>query len=250
VRHDEQEAMPLSMHLEELRRRLIVCAVAVLGAALIGLVFVDRLRWILIRPAGNLELVFISPPEALLANFRLAFAAGLVLAMPIVLYQVMAFVLPALYKHEKKVVVPVVFMMVLFFFLGAAFAYFLAFPLVIRFLVKFSSGAVLPMFTISRYLAFAINFILAFGIIFQTPLVFFALGRLRIVNAGILRKYRKHALLLILIVSAVLTPPDVLSQLMMAIPLMLLYELGIMMVWLSRAKEARRKKERDNLAES
>jgi sec-independent protein translocase protein TatC len=238
--------MSLSGHLEELRRRLIFCTVAVLGAAVLGFAFVDKLRWILTRPAGNLELVFISPPEALMANFRLAFIAGLILAMPFVLYQFMAFVLPALYKHEKKVIIPVVFMMVLFFFLGAAFAYFIAFPLTIRFLMKFSSDAVSPMFTISKYLTFATTFIFAFGLVFQMPLVFYALGRLRVVNARFLRTYRKHALLLVLVISALLTPPDVLSQLMMAVPLMLLYELGIMLVVLSQGKAERGQKERNN----
>jgi len=236
MRKNSPEALSLTEHLDELRKRLIFCIAAISFTTMICFLFVDKLRWILTRPAGNLELIFVSPPEALLANFRLAFIAGIILAMPFIIYQFMVFVLPALYKNEKKIIIPAVFMMALFFVLGVMFAYFAVFPFTIRFFIKFSSDTIVPMFTVSNYLSFATTFMCAFGLIFQMPLVFFILGRLGVVNARFLRTYRKHTLLLVLIISALLTPPDVFSQLMMTVPLMLLYELGIILVMFSQRK--------------
>jgi sec-independent protein translocase protein TatC len=230
----KKDAQTLVEHLEELRKRLMICAVTVVGATAMGFTFVDRLQNILTRPAGNLQLIFVSPPEALMANFRLAFIAGLILAMPLVLYQVLVFVMPGLHQDEKKIIIPAVLAMVVLFAMGVSFSYLTVFPFAIRFFMNFATESVHPMFTISNYLTFATNFIFAFGVVFQLPLVFYVLGRLRVVNAPFLRANRKYALLIIVILSAVLTPPDVVSQVMMAGPLMALFELGILLVVLSQ----------------
>ena len=221
-------------HLEEVRKRLIIIAIVVLLTTIMSFTFVEQLQWILTRPAGQLEMIFVSPPEALLANIRLAFLAGLTLAMPLILYQIIAFVLPGLYKDEKKVIVVSVFFMVIFFLLGVSFGYFIVFPFSIRFFMNFASDTVLPMFTITNYLTFASNFILAFGFVYQMPLVFYLLGRFGIVSAEFLRSNRKYALLVIVVLSSVLTPPDIVSQLMMTGPLMVLYEIGIFLVVFSQ----------------
>ncbi|MDW7651071.1 MAG: twin-arginine translocase subunit TatC [Bacillota bacterium] len=224
----------LIQHLEELRKRLIICVICVFAATVMGFTLADRLHKLLLRPAGNLELIFVSPPEALMANFRLAFMAGLVMAMPLLLYQLLAFILPGLYKDETKVIIPAVLAMVVFFALGVGFAYFTVFPFAIQFFINFASETVSPMFTISNYLSFATSFLFGFGVVFQLPILFWVLGRLGVVDAAFLRRHRKYAVLVIVIASAVLTPPDVISQAMMAGPLMLLYELGILLVVLSR----------------
>lgn len=226
-------------HLEELRKRLIICVACLVITTVIGLLFVDLLRTILVRPAGDIQLVFITPPEALMADFRLAILAGVALAFPVLVYQLIAFSLPALEKKEKKLLIPGVFAVMLFFAAGVSFAYFVVFPFAVRFFLTFATDSIQPMFTVSNYLSFATNFIFSFGIVFQMPLLFFVLGMLNVVNASFLRKSRKYALLIIVIVSAVLTPPDVFSQIMMSIPLMGLYEIGILMVVFSQ----RRKKE-------
>jgi sec-independent protein translocase protein TatC len=228
------DAQSLIEHLEELRKRLLICLIALIVTTVLGFTFVDLLREILTRPAGDMQLIFVSPPEALMANFRLAFIAGIILAMPLVLYQLLAFVLPALYKEEKKIIIPAVLAMLVFFALGVSFSYFTVFPFAIRFFLNFASDTVQPMFTITNYLSFATSFIFAFGVVFQMPLVFYILGRLHVVNARFLRTYRKYALLIIVVVSALLTPPDVVSQMMMAGPLFGLYELGILLVAFSQ----------------
>ena len=228
--------MTLISHLEELRKRLIICLISLLVTTILAFNIVETLQWVLMKPAGNLQLIFVSPPEALMANFRLAFIAGVIFAMPLILFQCLSFVTPALQGDEKKIIFPAVFFMVLFFCLGVSFAYFTVFPFTIRFFMNFASDVVQPMFTIANYLAFAANFIFSFGIVFQMPLLFYILGRLDVVRAQFLRTHRKYALLIIVIVSALLTPPDVVSQLMMAGPLMALYELGILLVVFSQRK--------------
>ena len=176
---------------------------------------------------------FVTPPEALMADLRLAVMFGLACSACTGLRQP-AFVLPL---DGEKVIVPAVIAVVFFFSLGVLFAYFIIFPFSVRFFLTFASDALLPMFTISNYLSFAVNFIFAFGIVFQMPLLFYLLGHLNIINAKILRRYRKYALLIILILAAFLTPPDVFSQLMMGIPLYGLYELGILLVAASQRKK-------------
>jgi sec-independent protein translocase protein TatC len=224
-------------HLEELRKRLIICVASLAVTTVIGLMFVDLLRNFLIRPAGDIELIFISPPEALMADFRLALLAGVALALPVLVYQLIAYLLPALEKNEKKLIIPGVFAVMLFFAAGVSFSYFIVFPFTVRFFLTFATDSIQPMFTVSNYLSFAMNFIFAFGVVFQMPLLFFVLGALNIVTPAFLRKSRKYALLIITIVSAILTPPDVVSQIMMAIPLMGLYEIGILMVVFSQRKK-------------
>ncbi|MDW7649902.1 MAG: twin-arginine translocase subunit TatC [Bacillota bacterium] len=224
-------------HLEELRKRLIICVASLAVTTIIALIYVELLRSILIRPAGDIQLIFISPPEALMADFRLALIAGIGLALPVLVYQLIAYLLPALEKNEKKLIIPGVFAVVLFFAAGVSFAYYVVFPFAVRFFLTFATESIQPMFTVSNYLSFATNFIFAFGIVFQMPLLFFVLGSLNIVTPAFLRKSRKFALLIIVIASAILTPPDVVSQIMMAIPLMGLYEIGILMVVFSQRKK-------------
>ena len=233
----ETRRLTIVGHLEELRKRLIICLITFAITTAGSFIFVDKLREIIIRPAGEIQLIFITPPEALMADLRLAVMFGLALALPVLVCQLLAFVLPGFETGEKKLIVPAVIAVVFFFSLGVLFAYFIIFPFSVRFFLTFASDALLPMFTISNYLSFAVNFIFAFGIVFQMPLLFYLLGHLNIINAKILRRYRKYALLIILILATFLTPPDVFSQLMMGIPLYGLYELGILLVAASQRKK-------------
>ncbi len=224
-------------HLEELRVRLVICAAGVLVAAVVSFIFVDRLRDFITRPGGDLQLIYVTPPEALMANIRMAFIAGFAFAMPLIFTQLVLFISPALYKKEKRVIIPTVIAMFVLFTLGVAFAYFTVLPFAITFFLKFAAEGLTPMFTISNYLAFATNFLFAFGFVFQLPLVFLFLGKLNLVSAGFLRQNRKYALLVIVIVAAIITPPDVFSQLMMSAPLLVLYEIGIILVALTQRKQ-------------
>lgn len=230
----KKSELSLLEHLEELRRRLFICVIFVAVGTVAGFAFVERIRKLLIRPAGELSLIYVNPPEALVANIRLAFIAGIILALPLILYQVLAFIFPALYKNEKKIIIPIVFFMLIFFAGGVSFAYFTVFPFAITFFLNFAGEDLAAMFTITNYLSFATSLLFAFGLVFQTPLLFYVLGKLNIVSAKFLRRNRKYAVLIIVILSAVITPPDVVTQIMLAIPLIFLYELGVILVVISQ----------------
>ena len=237
---EETRMMSIIQHLEELRKRLLICIVALIVTASGSFLFVDEIRRLLVQPAGSLELIYITPPEALMANIRLAILAGIIGAMPIFVYQFLAFVMPALYKNEKRILLPVVFGMLIMFSMGIYFSYRIAFPFAIAFFLKFASEDLVPMFTITQYISFVTQFLLTFGLVFQLPLLFLVLGLLQVVTAGLLRRIRKYVILLIMVGAAIITPPDVVSQLMIAAPLWVLYEVGILLVWLVQFRKRRK----------
>lgn len=228
--------MPFLDHLEELRSRLIWMAVAVLTLSVAGFFIVTELDVIglLKRPITPLVpegmLLFTSPTEPMTVTLKLSFVIGFVLALPIVVYHVWAFLSPALFEREKKVLIPALLGAFLLFLLGVAMAYFLVLPLALRFLLGFQTQALAPIITIGEYLRFATRLILAFGVIFELPLVTLLLSLLGIINAGTLRRYRRHAIVGVSVLSALLTPADVGTMLMMMGPLLLLYEVSILLV--------------------
>lgn len=228
--------MPFLDHLEELRGRLIWVAVTVLLLSIGGFFIVTELDVIglLKRPITPLVpegmLLFTSPTEPMTVTLKLSFVVGLILSMPVIIYQTWAFLSPALFEREKKAVVPAVIGGFVLFLLGVAMAYFLVLPLGLRFLLGFQTQALSPMITIGEYLKFATRMILAFGVIFELPLVCLLLAALGLIDAGTLRKYRRHSIVGVAVVSAILTPADVGSMLMMMVPLVLLYEISILLV--------------------
>lgn len=227
---DETKKMTIIMHLEELRKRIILCLVALLIASIIGFTFVDNIRKLLLLPAGEIELIYISPAEALIVNIRMAIRFGIILAMPIFVYQFLAFILPALYKNEKKILIPTVFAMFAMFIIGVLFSYKIVFPFTITFFLKFATSDLVPMFTITQYISFTTKFLVIFGVVLQLPLLFLILGILNVVNASLLSKSRKYAIIAIAVIAAIITPPDVISQLMIIVPLWILFEIGILLV--------------------
>lgn len=236
MKRKKPEVMSFLEHLEELRRRLIIIAAIIMIATVICYLFVEDILRILTLPAQDMKLIFLSPPEAFMANIRLAFMAGILVSMPFIIYQIVVFIMPALRRSEKRVVIPLVISMVLFFALGVSFGYCVVFPFAIRFFMSFATSELVPRFSISNYISFVTTFLLAFGIVFQTPLVFWFLGRIGILTPTFLSSNRKYAVLVIAIISAVITPPDIFSQLLMIGPLMVLYELGLFLVKVSQRK--------------
>jgi sec-independent protein translocase protein TatC len=232
-------SMTVLEHLSELRLRLILSAVVLLAAAVFSFTRIGWVRSFLTAPLEGLQLIYLSPPEALTANLRLALVAGAVLAAPLLLYQFMAFLFPAFERREKLLAVVTLFGACVLFCSGVFFAYRIAFPFTIKFFLQFASATLDPQFTISEYLSFVISFHLAFGVVFQLPLVTWALGRMGLLSAQFLRRHRKTALLIMLVLAAVITPPDIISQLVMLGPLFFLYELGILMVVISERKRAK-----------
>lgn len=233
-----EKSMTFIDHLNELRRRLLVIAIAILAATIVSFIYAEPILEVLTK---GISLIYIRPAEAMMAHFRIAFTAGVMLASPVIFYQFIAFLLPALMGREKRLVLVAVFMMFLLFSAGVCFAWFVVFPFALNFFAGFANERLLPYYTVSEYVSFATGFLLGFGLVFQMPLLFWVLGGLGVVSSKFLRKSRKYALIIILILSAIITPPDVISQILMAIPMLGLYELGAILV--AMTERSRRKRE-------
>ena len=229
---DEESKLPFTAHLEELRKRLIVCFIAVGLGFVISYGFKEYLFQILVHPLVKAmqpgdSLIFTGLPEAFFTYLKVAFLAGLMLAAPVIIYEFWIFVAPGLYDKEKRLMLPIVFLSTFFFIGGALFGYFLVFPWGFKFFLGFASDTIRPMPSMKEYLGFSAKLLLAFGLVFELPLVITFLARLGVVSIEFLKKNRKYAILLFFVVAAILTPPDVVTQIMMALPLMLLYEISI-----------------------
>lgn len=216
-------------HVEELRWRLIKSLATVLALSIVSYIFADKLIEAITHPID--EVFFMGPTEAFAVRIKISLFAGLILGLPVILYQAWEFVVPGLYEREVRMVVPVVLFATLFFIGGAAFCFFLVMPIGIKFLLGFGTEKMKPLIAIGRYVSFVGWMAIAFGIVFQLPIVSYFLGRLGILTSGMMRRGRRYALVSILIVAAAVTPsPDVFSQLMLAGPLYALYEASVVLV--------------------
>lgn len=225
---DEPGKMSFFDHLTELRTR-IVWSLVPAGIGLgIALYFTSNVVRLLSRHLET-ELVFTTPTEAFWTYMKVAMIMGLFIAMPIILWNVWAFVAPGLHKHERKYAAPFVIIGSLLFIAGGAFALFVVVPFAITFLVSFGQDQGLrPMITISSYIDFILKFTLAFGVVFEMPVVITLLAMLGVVTPQFLSKNRKYAVLINFVIAAILTPtPDLVNQSLMAGPLIILYEVGI-----------------------
>ncbi|HEU6438075.1 MAG TPA: twin-arginine translocase subunit TatC [Nitratidesulfovibrio sp.] len=225
-------SMTLLDHLSELRVRLVRSLIALAVGFFACYGFAEELfNYLMIPltralPSGS-KLIYTALPEAFFVYMQVALVAGAFLASPYLFYQIWLFIAPGLYDEEKRHVIPIAGASALFFVAGAAFCYFQVFPYAFEFFVGFATDTIAPMPKLDEYLGFTLKMLLAFGLIFEMPLFAFFLARLGIVTAQWMRKTRKYAILAIFIVAAILTPPDVFSQLMMATPMLVLYEISI-----------------------
>ena len=214
-------------HLEALRARILKSLLAVVAASVISYGFAPSFLNFLIRPVGHL--VFTSPAEAFLATINVTLWGGVILAFPFILYQFWAFVSEALTESERKYVRTFGPLSLVLFLAGIIFGYFVIVPISLSFLLSFSSTWLVPMIRASEYLSFVGSFVLAFGVVFELPLILVFLTKIGIASPEFLRQKRRYAIVFIFILSAILTPPDCASQFLMAIPLLVLYELGIVL---------------------
>ncbi len=230
---NEAEKIPFTGHLEELRKRLVACFIAIGIGFVISYGFKEKLFDILSHPLISVmgaddKLIFTGLPEAFFTYLKVAFLSGFMLAAPVVLYQFWMFVAPGLYKKERSLLVPIVLLSSVFFVGGALFGYFIVFPFGFKFFLGFATETIQPLPSMREYLSFSSKLLLAFGLSFELPLVLTFLAKLGIITADFLKKNRKYALLLFFVGAAILTPPDVVTQIMLALPLMALYELSIL----------------------
>ncbi|MBN1296312.1 twin-arginine translocase subunit TatC [bacterium] len=237
---DPRGEMPILAHLEDIRRRLIRCLTAIIVCALIAMCFSEELfRWIaapLIAalPHSEDQMVFTSLPEVFVVYLKIGLFAGFIAAMPYVLFQIWQFFVLGLYPTERSRVIAFVTVSTSFFLAGAAFCYYQVFPWGFRFFIGFSSDSIVPMITMKEYLKFAIRLLLAFGLIFEMPVMSAFLAMLGVLTPEYLKKKRHYAIVIIFTVAAFLTPPDVVTQLLMAAPMLVLYELSILSAALFR----------------
>jgi sec-independent protein translocase protein TatC len=224
-------SMPFLDHLEELRRRLLKSIVAVVVMTLAAFYFSDELMKFLVTPLGDIKLHVTEVTGSFYAYLKVSLVAGIAAASPIVFYQLWSFIAPGLYRQEKARVLPLVLVSTLLFLIGASFCYLVVLPLSLKFLIGFSGDLLSPIITVGSYLTFSGMLMLAFGVGFEIPVVAYFLGRIGLISSQFLAKGRRYAIVLILIVAAVLTPtPDVATQLLLAGPLYLLYEVSIILV--------------------
>ncbi|MDQ6894359.1 MAG: twin-arginine translocase subunit TatC [Acidobacteriota bacterium] len=240
---EELPRMGFFDHLEEFRKRLIVCLIAVFVAFLACWNWAPQifdfiaapLRRVL--PAGQ-NLSYTTMTEPFLMYFRVAMYAGIILSSPVILWQVWLFIAPALYRKERRYVWPFVVFGVLFFVGGCAFAYYVAFPGVVAFLVGNVGSHFNAVITINEYLSTASKLILGLGACFETPILIFFLARMGVVTPRWLMAKFKYAILVIFIIAAIITPtPDVATQCVFAFPMIALYLLGVGVAWLFRKRD-------------
>ena len=228
------ESMPLTSHLEELRKRLMYAAGAWLVAFLACYSVAERIFEELSKPVRaalpeGSSLVFISATEPFFTYLKVAAVAAVLVALPVILWQIWSFVAPGLYSKEKRFAVPFVAVSCICFGIGTYFGFTFVFPMVFTFLVQFGTGSgdIDAMLSMGSYLTLSTRLLFAFGLVFELPIVIFFLARMGVVDHKWLAKNRKYALLMAFVFGAILTPPDLFSQTSIAIPFILLYEVGI-----------------------
>jgi sec-independent protein translocase protein TatC len=248
----EEQKMSLIEHLSELRKRIIVCLVALLIAFLIAFNFSDYIFELLMFPLNyspqfslkeglifvpdqklqNTKLIFLGPAEAFWMNMKIALVSGFILTIPIVFYQLWKFISPGLYNHEKKYIIPFVLSASGLFLVGVTFCYLIVLPFAMSFFLNYKVGDFLmPMLSVGLYIDFLLKFLLAFGFVFELPILIVITTRMGLITPQTLKKYRKLAVVLAFVVAAIITPtPDAFNQTLMAVPMIILYELGI---WVS-----------------
>ena len=245
VTGEEEQALqdggaPLLVHLMALRRVLIVSAAAVaIAFVLVFYVAIEKLMAWIIGPVAErgIEIIYTAMSEALVTKFKVAIVAAIILASPVIIWQVWSFIKPALYPKEKKTFRGLFLVALLLFLLGVAFCYLAVYTLAVDFFLVAGDNLATPMLSIDKYVSFLFGFIVPFGLAFQLPVALYLTTRMGLTDYKMLASKRKFVILGIFVLAAVLTPPDVVSQVALGLPMILLYEVGIQACRLTKAKE-------------
>ncbi|WP_337865952.1 twin-arginine translocase subunit TatC [Ignavibacterium sp.] len=236
----EEKEMTFIEHLEELRWRIIYSLIGILIGTIAAWIFIDLLvEEVLLSPAkeSGVSLQNLKPFGQIFLYVQIALIAGFIISIPNVFFQFWKFISPALRKHERKYILAIVIFSTVCFLAGIAFAYFVMLPLALSFAVQFGTQTIKNEFAVDEYMSIIISVMLAAGLVFELPMLSFFLSKLGILKPSFMRKYRKHSIVMILIASAVLTPgTDPVSQVILAVPLVLLYEISILVSKFSQKK--------------
>ena len=237
----EQFEMSFFDHLEELRRRVGLVALGVVLGCIVAGVFVDQLmNWVLLQPAAsvNLELQNLRPFGQAFLFFKVIVMAGLIISMPFTLYQLWKFIAPGLYEKERRWAGKITIYTSFCFLSGVAFAYWIMIPVMLSFTASFGSTLIKNSIDVTEYFSFITTTLLSAGLIFELPMIAYILSKIGIITPEMLRKYRRHAIVVILVLAAALTPStDPVSQMVFAAPLWVLYELSILVTVFARKKK-------------
>lgn len=229
MKPDVQTEQPLRDHLLEFRKRLIICLVVVAIAALACYNYVDDIIALLSGPAG--KLYFMNPSEVFFTYMEIALYAGILFTLPVLLYEVWAFVAPALWPEERRAVLVILPTAVILFYVGLVFAYYLVIPAAVTFFMGFATQTLQPMFSLESYLSFILALTLPFGFIFELPLIVVFLAKIGLVTGDFLKGKRKILIVIAFIFAAVVSPTtDIFTQTMIAVPLIVLYEISLFIV--------------------
>lgn len=221
-------SMSLTEHLAELRSRIIKSLLAIALGSCAAYFFLDGITKFLTAPVG--KLYFMQPGEAFFAYLKIDIVAGFLIALPVIFFHAWQFLLPALTKGERAVLGILVPASVILFFAGLAFAFFLILPIALKFFMGFNTPELESLFSFQKYLDFVLAFVLPFGFVFELPLVVIVLAQLGMLTSAFLEKYRHIIFFASFIIGALITPPDVISQISLALPIILLYEIGYRIV--------------------
>lgn len=227
-------------HLEELRSRIIVSLILIAAIGIFAFPFAPKILALLKAPSSGVigKLVFFDPAEAFLIHIKIAFVTGIIISMPVILYQLWAFISPAFGSKTKRRGVLFLFSALTAFTLGASFGFFVLLPTAIKFLLGFSGESLEPLISVSSYTSFALGLIVGSGLVFEMPVMSFILSKMGMVNHRFLRRVWKYAVIIIFIVAAIVTPtPDIFNMTILALPMLFLYELSI---WVSKLSGKKR----------
>jgi sec-independent protein translocase protein TatC len=246
---DDKE-LNLVDHLEELRKRIIVSALAFVVFFIAGFIYVDDIyKWFV----GNTKLMVLGPSDIMWIYFMLATVVAVVGTIPVLALQIWLFVRPALRPIERRITISYVPALFFLFIIGLAFGYFIIFPMVLDFLVNMGKDMFVTNFTAERYFSFIMNMTLPFGVLFELPVVVMFLTSLGIINPFVLAKIRKYAYFVLIIIAIVITPPDFMSDFVVTLPLLLLYEISINLskfVYRKRLKKLQEEDKEDEVVEA
>lgn len=245
---ESEDKQPFMSHLEELRKRLMYAAIAVGVGFAACYAFAERLFGLLVAPLQAVmpegdHLIFTNLPEMFFTYLKVSLLAGIMLVAPFIFYQLWMFIAPGLYQKEKRYVIPFVISSTILFVGGSLFGYYVVFPFGFKFFIGFSNEYVKALPSVKQYFSFAIKLLFAFGVVFELPVVMFFLAKMGIVTPELLKRKRKYAILMAFVLAAILTPPDVVTQCMMAGPLIILYEIGIIVARIARQKKKEKEEE-------